>query len=125
MLIQNTPATRQTLTANFGGIRIENRGAGIVSITTGGDQTVTAQFVDVHTAPGSACIRALLAPGTQGLPPPTATGSRTGHSPRVITAARRGTVQTPRPPECAPLSRLPETRCNVSSLHDRPQPGLN
>lgn len=65
VLIQNTPATKQTLTASSGGIGVINQGAGLVSVTSGGAQQFTSRFVEVSTTAGSTGDAILSAAGNQ------------------------------------------------------------
>jgi filamentous hemagglutinin family protein len=64
VLIENVPATAQTINASFGNVRLNNRGGGIVGITSAGTQSVTARALDVRTesstesGPASATIAA-------------------------------------------------------------------
>jgi hypothetical protein len=63
VVIQNQPATLQTITSS-GGLRLSNSGGGTVGITSAGAQNVTAQYVEVLTGasteagPNSATISA-------------------------------------------------------------------
>ena len=53
VLIQNSSAAKQTLTATNGGIGVINQGAGAVSVTSAGAQQLTSRFVEVSTTAGS------------------------------------------------------------------------
>ncbi len=65
VLIQNTPVTQQTLTSNFGGLHLNNQGAGVLAVTSGGAQTVTSAFVNVVTSAGATGDAVLSAAGNQ------------------------------------------------------------
>ena len=78
VMIQNTPATDQKLTASSGGLSLSNQGAGLISVTSAGAQTVTARFIDVHTAPGATGNSIVSTPGNQWLRTTNGTGSGVG-----------------------------------------------
>ncbi len=68
VLIQNTPATMQTLNAFSGGIRLNSGGAGSVGITSAGSQNIRSRYIDVATTPGtvmSGATAQILATGDQ------------------------------------------------------------
>ena len=78
VMIQNTPATDQKLTASSGGLSLSNQGAGLISVTSAGAQTVTARVIDVHTAPGATGNSIVSTPGNQWLRTTNGTGSGVG-----------------------------------------------
>ncbi|MGQ0523486.1 MAG: two-partner secretion domain-containing protein [Betaproteobacteria bacterium] len=65
VLIQNSPATAQTITASGGGLRLTNSGSGTLEVTSAGSQKVTARYVDVQTSAGSSGNATLSTTGTQ------------------------------------------------------------
>jgi filamentous hemagglutinin family protein len=65
VLIQNSPATAQTITASFGGLSLNNSGDGSVGVTSAGTQTITARYVEVLTGAGSTGNATLSATGDQ------------------------------------------------------------
>lgn len=65
VVIQNPTATAQTLSAQFGGISLDNKGDGIVEITSGGNQSADSRYVDVITSAGSTGNAKLAATGNQ------------------------------------------------------------
>ena len=78
VLIQNTPATLQTIFAGAGGVGLINRGSGVVAVTSGGTQSVTARFVDVVTRSGSTGDSILSAAGNQTIHTTDGTFSSSG-----------------------------------------------
>lgn len=62
-MIQNVPATTQTLSASFGGITIANTGAGEARIISAAAQSTTSQFLHVTT--DSTGLSSLSASGNQ------------------------------------------------------------
>ena len=75
VLIQNTPATVQTVSASSGGIILNNTGAGTVGITSAGSQIFDSRFVGVTTAAGATGNALLTATGTQWIHTANPTGA--------------------------------------------------
>ena len=78
VLIQNTPATQQTLISSGGGLHLNNQGAGVLAVTSGGAQTVTSGFVNVMTSAGATGDAVLSATGNQGIRTTNGTLTPTG-----------------------------------------------
>ncbi len=76
--IQNSAASLQTLQTSGGGLGLVNRGAGLVSINSGGEQSVTTPFVDIVTRAGSTGDSILSATGNQTIHTTNGTGSSSG-----------------------------------------------
>ncbi len=76
--IQNSAATLQTLSTNGGGLGLVNRGAGVVSISSGGDQSVNTPFVDIVTRAGTTGDAILSAAGNQTIHTTNGTASTSG-----------------------------------------------
>lgn len=83
VLIQNSSAAKQTLTATNGGIGVINQGAGAVSVTSAGAQQLTSRFVEVSTTAGSTGDALLSAASNQWIR--TTDGSVTRAAPFATT----------------------------------------
>ena len=75
--IQNAPATLQVL-GTGGGFGLVNRGNGLVSVSSGGDQLVDAPFVDIVTRAGTSGDAILSAAGNQTIHTSNGTASTSG-----------------------------------------------